>query len=424
MSESAKRTYKAFPLVWDEIAKNDHETDKMRPLTELQSAILLGAIEHCRWPTRWIGLGISAEQLEKEIAEIKDRLMREAGGEMATKADIRDGIYEAANRIALQIASGSFSGLNFSTDENGIVTIPPSGGVSDEDLPVDDPTSAIDETEAARGGGAISVRIGINTIWSNLATWFGVDAAPDTPLATSQTRLKQIYQLDPTGADALVAQYYSDRQQALPSVTSFANTLDGYLYCKGISTQTIAEWIYEVHTANQQAQASFILAALTQEQLTAWYNIGTTKPSTTYKEYGCVPSPTEIMFYLALGVGQYSQTSWKPNHRLLITMENYFTDADSDTLDAAWYNDGVGVPQNRIANWFLSQGGVNFTKPTANQIPYSASHKYQFTIETPNNTDKLFISLTGTSGMNVPYTPSVPDEGIKITIQDLGEIAL
>jgi len=300
------------------------------------------------------------------------------------------------------------------------------GGEDAVALPDDDPLSEIDETVASRAGGMFAIAKGVNVVIGLTNTYFGLDATPDMTPEEATALIGIQYKIDETLMIAALTDLWAIKAASLGVILSLPEaTVASSLYCKGLSYQSINRVVLAqtggLGTPSKIATTDTV-NAITLEQFSDWYEAGVGIPTTLYKEFSCVPSPTEIIYYTALGVGVYSQTLWKPNHRLLITGENYFTDADADTLDLAWYNDGVGVPQNRIGNWFLSQGGVNYVKPTSNQIPYSSTHKYQFTIDTPNNNDKLFISLTGTVGMNLPYTPSVPTEGIKITIEDLGEV--
>lgn len=412
MARPTDKRWKGYLIDWPTIAAMDSEDYELKPLNQQQVAILLMLLEYQKWETRWTNLGLSKDELQAYIGDIEERLMRNEGGGMATKDDIRDGIYEAFNRLALQLASGGYT--NIQVDEEGNVT---SGTAEEQEgLPEDDPTTPIDETAAARGGGVVGVRLGMNTIWANLTAWYNAGVV----LANTQNRLKQIYLLDDTGSDALAAQYYSDRQQSQPSVpaTGFAATLEPYLYCKGNSVQSVGEWIYEVQTANIQNQSSFILAALTQAQLDYWFTEGAKVPSSLYLDYSCVPSPTEIMFIPTLGTAYTTQTSWKPLHVLEITVENYALDGtDGDIRDFWWYKTSAGTPvfQGTQTNIQL---GTGITKPTTNQVPYTSTHKYVFTLQTPAASGNMQVTIPSTSMSNVTF----PAGQIKMTIVDKGEL--
>ena len=417
---------KIITIDWPTIAALPSDEYHIKLLNKQQAAVLQALCEYQHWETRWDNLELSQDELTRFMGDIEYRLMGDDF--MATVDDISNGICDglecAFERIAARYLSGNVGG--FSVGDDGEVTSGEAGAGDTVELPEDDPTTVIDEAEASRAGGMYAIAYGVNAVIGLSNTYFGADATADMTPTDAAALVALQYKIDETLMIAALTDMWAIKGASLGAIAALSTTdVASSLFCRGLSYQSINRVILAVtggiSVASKQATAA-IVSAITLGQFGDWYEAGVSIPTTLYKEFSCVPSPTEIIYYTALGVGVYSQTLWKPNHRLLITGENYFTDADADTLDMAWYNDGVGVPQNRIGNWFLSQGGVNYVKPTSNQIPYSSTHKYQFTIDTPNNNDKLFISLTGTAGMNLPYTPSVPAEGIKITIEDLGEV--
>jgi len=303
--------------------------------------------------------------------------------------------------------------------EDGTVSYP-TDSVSTEDLPEDDPLTPIDEEQSARSGGVSAVRIGYNQLWTDISNFY----TTTTPVATAQLRMKQLYKwVDDAAADTFVSFYYINRDAAHTFPASWASTLDGYLYCKGLNKQSMSRWALDTLATYPEEQSLNLITATSDEQISDFYNRGLGTPSTLYKEYSCVPSPTEVINYTTLGVAVNSQTAWKNSHRLLFTVENYFTDSLGNVVDYWWY-DAVGVtaPANRIASVNM-QLGTGITKPTINQVPFASNHKYQFTIDTPAAAGSLQVTIPAT-GMTAPITPSVAGVGIKITIEDLGEILI
>lgn len=419
MNEDVKRTYKAFPLIWSEIEKHDNDVDKFRPLTERQSAILLAAIEHYRWPTRWQELGISAIELEKEIAEIQDRLMREDGA-MSMDYDqleiaIKNAIYKATNDVAKQIVSGVTTG--FVVNEDGTVSSPTDDPATD--LPTDDPATDLDESLAAKQGGVINVRKYLQQVCNDMAAWH---FAGVTQL-NAALRLADIYGFDGTALTDYVAYYYTSAVTPNTPAT-IAASIDGTLFCRGVTNRSISYYIYNQHaTAGEITELSLLNDCITQEILSGWFETGTDTPSTLYKENSCVPSPTETIYMPLLGTTYNGQQSWKPNHRLLVTVKNHFTDNLGNQVDFWWYDAvGVTLPVNRIATVSI-QLGAGITKPTVNQVPFKSSHIYQFTLDTPSASGSIQITVPST-GMTAPITASIVGVGFEVTIQDLGEIGI
>lgn len=419
MSKETDKRWKGFVIDWAEISDMDPIDYELKALNQQQVAILLALLQYQKWQTRWLNLELSNDELQAYIGDIEYRLMQNEET-MSIDYDAwyqanKAAIYDALNDVAKQIVSGRTT--NISVGSDGAVSDPTSG-LPDEELPTDDPETPFDEAEAARSGGASAVRIGINTIWSNLNTWYNAAL----PLATSQYRLKQIYNLNEAEADSLVSQYYSDRQQAQPYVTSFASTLDAYLYCKSVTVQTIAEWIYEVHTANQQAQASFIVPALTTEQLNTWFAEGSKVPSGDYIAYSCVPiDPEEWILdaaYLPTAVYKTGAQITKVNHRTLVEVSGkVFHPSDGSYQDFYYHVAANGT--KTFLGTASSQGSIQFNnpaKPTQAKLPFRPDGIYASTIETTQADLYEFRRVISADKIAAGST------GFAIKITDLGEV--
>jgi hypothetical protein len=335
----------------------------------------------------------------------------------AMKEAVCEGVVCAGNKLAAQLLSGQSDnvapGGGIEINDKGEIVVKPSTGVPD------DPTTTDDNAE--RSGGATAIRIGINSIWSQLATWY--TAVPQVPIATAQERLKKLYVLNSVQADSLVSQYYSDRQQAQPFVTSFAATLDGYLYCKGTNIEVIYEWIYDLHTANQQAQAAFMPAALTDNQIAIWMKQGAAVPSFDYVAYSCVPIDPESFVldaaYLQTSAYKNGAQTGKVNHRILIKVSGKVNHPSDGSYQDFFYRvqangtkDFVGI----ATSFGTLQFNDNLSNPPQSKVPWKASGEYSYTMETTSAQAYRFRRAISAANMAAGAT------GFQITLTDLGEV--
>lgn len=416
---------KIITIDWPTIAALPSDEYHIKLLNKQQAAVLQALCEYQHWLTRWDNLELTQDELDRFMGDIEFRLMGDETGGFMTVEELIEGVCGglvcAAPKIGAMLATGVTSG--FSVDDAGNPTIG-GGGEDTVELPDDDPATEIDETAAARAGGMFSIAKGINAIIALTNTYFGADATADMTPAEAVTLIGLQYKIDETLMLGALTDMWAIKAASLGVIASLTEaTVAGSLYCKGLSYQSINRVVLAtagISTASKVATAD-IVNAVTMEQIGDWYESGTLLPTTTYKEFTCVPSPTEVINYATLGVAVNSQTAWKNNHRLLFTVENYFTDSLGNVVDFWWY-DAVGVtaPVNRISSVNM-QLGTGITKPTINQVPFAAGHKYQFTIDTPAAAGSLQLTIPST-GMTAPITPSVAGVGIKVTIEDLGEI--
>lgn len=333
------------------------------------------------------------------------------------KQAISEGMYEFGNNIAKQIVSGRTT--NISVGEDGTVSNP-SDVPSEDELPVDDPETPLDETMMTKSGGMSGVRLGINQIWSLMNSQYTAGMATSGAI----TRIGQIYILDDAGLTALVEGYWAARAAAEPYVASFAATLDGYFFCKGLTKQVLAEWIYEVHTVNQQNIAALMIDALTDEQMAIWYNKGLESPSTDYLAYSCIPIPSYEFTLATLGTLFSDTHVLKKNHRYLVTAEGYFVDTEGDIQDILWYK-SFGAANAEVFNTTqlnLQISGAVKRHPTVFEVPYDpVNHRYQWSLEMGTSDASANWTLNRVTAV-IGTTNSSPTGGVHITIDDLGEI--
>jgi hypothetical protein len=412
MARATDKRWKGYLIDWPTIAAMDSIDYELKPLNQQHVAILLMLLEYQKWETRWTNLAISKDELQVYIGDIEERLMRNEGGGMSAE-EIRQGIYLAMNDLAAQLKSGVAGG--FTVGEDGTVTFP-SDATGDAALPEDDPATQIDESASAKSGGVSAVRVGFNLLWSDISGFYTGAVA----VADAQTYMKSLYKWESdAAADTFVSFYYINRDAAHTFPASWASTLDGYLYCKGVNKATVNRWVLDTLATYPEQQSLNLVVAIAQAQMDEWFSRGLSTPSTIYKEYPCVPSPTEIMTLNVFNTNVSSQTSWKPNHRLKFTTTGVLTDTAAQHKRDFWYYDAAAAAPIFVPASMSMQLGTGITKPTINQVPFQAAGNYVFTIDTPASSGVLVLNMAAGGVFNSPFTGT-----ITITIQDLGEILI
>jgi len=419
MARATDKRWKGHLIDWPTIQAMDAEDYELKPLNQQQVAILLMLLTYQKWTTRWTNLDITDDELQKYIGDIEERLMRNEGGMSidyeALKNAIRDGMYEFGNDIAKQIVSGRTS--NIAVGDDGTVSDPTDEAGDESTLPEDDPATTINETLAAKSGAAIQVRLGCNDVWARLGTLYTNGL---TNVQAKNLMLELYVWDDDNACQQLVDTYWTARAGAAPYVSSFAATLDGYIYCKGLSDQTIAEWIYELHTVNQQSMA-MLITNLADEQFARWWNAGLEVPSTNYLGYSCTKIDTESWSYAmqAASVAYVISGVLKGGHRYKFDFQGSFTDTDNPGIvqDAFWsHNLGTGIKTYIGLTWSIS----GITAPTSAQVPFRSDHKYSVTLDKNVGSDN---AGTITKANNFT-TPANSVGTISAVMTDMGEYAL
>ena len=339
------------------------------------------------------------------------------GGDVATKEDIRDGIYEAANRIALQIATGQYANIGLSTDEDGTVTQTPEGGEPAE-LPEDDPLTLINEELSAKDGGCINTRLMINALLKDMADWFFAGATQ----AMTKQRLILLYKLEAGGnLDAFVNHYYVIFPAPAVAIVCTALLATDF-FCRGVVVTSFTYYALKEHVnANEKETLLMLAPCLTDELITEWYNAGIDTPSTIYKDYNCYPIPDFVINNLVYGTAQFS-TQQKAFHRLTVTVEGYYVDPDGDVQDLFWVRSNAGVFTFTASSNTVVYG-TGITLPTTSQVPYRSDHKYQFTIDIPS-LDGGFFSWQINRHASMAVASASPSGGFQFTFHDNGRYAV
>lgn len=377
-------------------------------------AILFGWLAWYEDPAGW------PEAEDDNFSGIQQVLMFEEGIEpMVTQAEmtaaIHDGMYSAINDVAKQIVSGVTSGIV--VDDDGNVTVGVSG---EESLPEDDPETALNEAMAAKAGGAIAVRRGINNLLALLNTLYGPDAVADTTEADANYIISSQFKVDLTALAAAVTEYWADRAASkVQLITLDTLILDSALFCKGITKQVINTVIVQTTSVSLEARqnASALVNSLTDEQISDWFQAGLEIPSTAYELYTCTPIGTQLFtmdFSLADSFSMPMAANLKANHRYLLEAEGSFTDTDNPNVvkDFLWSaNTSTGVKTYEGYTGSIPA----FPVPSASEVPFQASHKYAFTVDKIGTDGGALFK--NNAEFALPNTTGI----ITLRITDLGE---
>lgn len=330
------------------------------------------------------------------------------GGGMATIEEICQAIECGLEKAAARYLSGTSANLLGGTieinDGNEITVVPPGQAP-------DDTTSSADEED--RSGGASGIRLGINLIWANLSSWYvgGISEA------TAAERLKVMYELNNDQVDLLVSHYYFQRGAAAPYVSSFASTLDGYLYCKGTSIQTVFRWIYEIQPSNLQVGSTLLGQSLTQNQLNYWFNQGKLTPSTDYADYSCTKTPSETVDVDVDSNTYYAGVQiWKVNHRIRLTVSGFAVDAQGDRLDFWWNKSSAGVLTFKNNDTRIEINGQEQEDATQNEVPFNEAGAYSWTFIS-QHTGGIRFRVNRGVGIDLAL-----ENTFSVLVEDLGEI--
>jgi len=376
-----------------------------------------GMIDVLSSPDMWAG---DKEEKTRAITEIALLLSIESCGDMATKEDIRDGMYEAFNRLALQVATGQYANIGLSTDEDGTVTPTPEGA-GDVEIPEDDPLTDIDESAAATYGGTVAMVKAIRLFLDKIDNYYGpVNGAPITSAADTKQFINAYFATDETAMNAAIDGYFAYRATNARFVFQDTSAVTLYFFCHGNDEAAWGQWLVDLsaYPATKQAMMKMLTDALLDSFWTDYFATGVSKPNFNYLDAACVPGPPETILVPVMVTGVNGSNIWKTNHRLKITSSGHWTDVAGDIKDSWWYRSAAGVNTFQGASYTLQIGGTGVVKPSSNVVPYKTSHVYVYTIDTPN-AGVLGITIPSTS-MDSPVTGT----GLTLQIEDLGEISV
>ena len=330
----------------------------------------------------------------------------------------RRSIYDAWNDIAKQVVSGRTTNIN--VDGEGAVSDPSTGEGVEIPPTEDDPATPIDETLASRAGGVINTRLWIQRILNDMAAWHFAAV----PILAVPNRLATLYGFDPTDIDEWVT-YYWNTDPSPDTVITLLSSLDSQFFCRGLSSQSFANYALNIHTPTTDRETLFQLAPhLTQELLNKWYETGTDTMATDYLGYSCVKIPS-YSFTLQIGVTLNDPVVLKANHRYQVTAQGYMLDsADGDIQDAWFRKTTTGLPVYNNSDFNIQIGGAVKIDPTTFEVTYDAvNHRYVWTMDMGSSSVGAQWTWSRNSGMAAGTTTS-PSGGLAVSVVDLGEIGI
>lgn len=342
---------------------------------------------------------------------------------MATKDDIRDGIYEAFNQLAAQVVSGRFTDIFVGSD--GTVSDPTTSVDELPESPEDDPlTPLIREDWAAQMGAAIAVSAAVALFIAKLDNNYGpVNGTPVVALADTQFYVKTFFAVDEVEMDAAIAGYYTYRGSNARILFLTTDNIEAYLFCNGANELGLKKWTVDLSTYPTTKQAMFLtlIAALADSFWTGYYNAGLLVPSTEYRAASCTPFDTEIITFAGADFTGSGYKSGgvvnKNNHRVLIDVTGIIPDTAGGTQDFFWRKDSVGAltfigTSTPNGTW---QVNTNWVAPSAAEVPYRTDGHYQVTRDTVT-TGATLLSIRR------KLTESGTGHSFVMTITDLGSV--
>lgn len=333
----------------------------------------------------------------------------------ALKNAIRDGMYEFGNDIAKQIVSGRTTDIAVGSD--GTVT-DPTDSTGGEELPPDDPGTEYDETAAAEYGGTLAICRAVELFWDKIDAYYGnVNGTPALPQGDTQALMKAYFPIDEDAFDLALTAYYLYRSGQPQLNINFTATNYLFIYCKGSNETAVNQWLIDSSgfSFGKITQAAQLINGLAPEFWSKYMAQGIKTPSTSYLDAPCVPIAPQTLTGLVFGTAR-STTPLKASHRMLMKVKGYALDVDGDIQDWFWYRTAAGVNTRSNAVFTHGAGG---NQPSDNQVVYSPTHEYEYTIDLSALNAAMTITPTKNANMNATgLTYPVPFE---ITLEDLGE---
>jgi hypothetical protein len=338
------------------------------------------------------------------------------GGDMATQEEITEAVVDAAEIISSRFLAGVAGNVQ------GSVTINPDGSQTiggEGNLPDDDPTTEINETDAAYYGGVFDIAAKLELVSDKVEGLYGgTNGSPATILATAQFIMRTYFSCDKDLMDAAVAAYYTYRNSNGYIDFNRTTALPLYMFCNGYTLEALARYLQDISgiIVSKQEQLLNLWGALSDDFFSHYFETGSQVPSTGYLSAACVPMPPQAFTDVPYNsVRNLSPAIAKGGHRLQIKVSGHYVDG-AEIQDAFWYRSAAGV-LTRSNFTFSHAAGSNM--PTDDQVPYNpTTHTYVYTVDLATGTSSWSITFNRNANMDVASTS--PTGGFDIEIVDLG----
>lgn len=384
-------------------------------LCGLETAIGVGIVEdvrfnpeNCTFEKRVAGVWVSIDNGDDWLICVEEL--------MATQAEIKQAIIDAAEQLAAQMLAGETENMKADftySKDTGEKTFAPIGVADD---PV---TPDIDESLASLQGGASYVLSEVEGVMDKLDTYYGgSNGSPSNSEAFTEVAMSLLYPFDPILLEVAIANYYLYRASNGYIAYNSSLTHENYMYCNGGGKQAWTMLMAEL-TGWNEAKLSMVKSvtdALLQSFWDNAFELGAAIPSTKYLDAACTPMKTQLLEDVPYSsLRALVPATAKGGHRLKITVSGYYVDPDGDIQDAFWYRTNAGVT-TRSNFTFTHGGGQNM--PSDSQVPYRGDHTYTYTIDLATGNSSWSLQFNRNGGMNVASTS--PTDGFTISIEDLG----
>jgi hypothetical protein len=333
---------------------------------------------------------------------------------MGTVEDICAGVLCALETVSSRVLAGQAGNII------GGVTINPDGSVTvggGATLPTDDPSTLINETEAARFGGVNEVAAKIELFLDKLDTAYGAtNGTPTMLVADAKNLINGYFQTDITLMNAAIDAYYSYRATNNRILFDRPSSFALYLYCNGYTAQSVKRWFLDTSgfVASKMAIVLQLIDALLPAFFTDYYGTGIAVPSSLYLDAPCVPIEYQEFENVPFASAR-ATTVLKASHRMKFRISGHSVDTDGDIQDAFYYvNASTGV-RTRTNPTMVHSAGANM--PLDTQIPYNTAHVYEYTIDL-GALNGSPMTITMNKHANMSAGASNPNFEIQIT--DLG----
>lgn len=336
---------------------------------------------------------------------------------MATQAEIKQAIIDAAEQLAAQMLAGETENMVNSFEiskDTGEKTFIQSGLA-------DDPETSFDEFAGSKYGAVSEIAAKLELLLDMIDSYYGTtNGAPATLEGTTQVNIKTYFPTIPALMDAAITDYYAYRATQNRLLWDRGTVFPQYLYCNGYSINALGRWLVDISgfSVTKQQIVFNLWDALADTFFSDYYAVGQEKPTNGYLDAACVPIPDQTLEAMTFGNARVT-TPFKASHRMKFRITGYALDVDGDTQDAFWFRTAAGVLTR--TNWTFTHSAGN-NQPSDNQVPYNDAHIYEYTVDLGALNAVMTITANKNAGMNAtgltyptPFAVEISDLGLAVS---------
>lgn len=387
-------------------------------------------VELCGFEDEAVVMGLEDVRFNTENCTYEKRVLGEwtaiEGGDewlmcvealMATQAEIKQAIIDAAEQLAAQMLAGETENMVNSFEiskDTGEKTFIQSGLV-------DDPETSFDEFAGSKYGAVSEIAAKLELLLDMIDSYYGVtNGSPATLEGTTQVNIKTYFPTIPALMDAAITDYYAYRATQNRLLWDRGTVFPQYLYCNGYSINALGRWLVDISgfSVTKQQIVFNLWDALADTFFSDYYAVGQEKPTNGYLDAACVPIPDQTLEAMTFGNARVT-TPFKASHRMKFRITGFALDVDGDTQDAFWFRTAAGVLTR--TNWTFTHSAGN-NQPSDNQVPYNDAHIYEYTVDLGALNAVMTITANKNAGMNAtgltyptPFAVEISDLGLAVS---------